>query len=115
MRAGLDLIEVIPRSQSQRHPKFAINKTGLGLIKQLTMRSSINTPTFTSFDGCEFICDRPYGRLWKEVGCTTALRCTEHTSWMLFLKYLDYLEHGWEIKAELGGKPYAFIIDNIHR
>jgi type I restriction enzyme M protein len=31
--------------------------------------------------------------LWKEAGCTTELDYTEQTSWILFLKYLDNLEH----------------------
>ena len=31
--------------------------------------------------------------LWKEAGCTTELDYTEQSSWMLFLKYLDDLEH----------------------
>ena len=53
--------------------------------------------------------------LWKEAGCTTELDYTEQTSWMLFLKYLDDLEHEKAMKAELGGKSYAFIIDKPHR
>jgi type I restriction enzyme M protein len=53
--------------------------------------------------------------LWKEAGCTTELDYTEQTSWMLFLKYLDDLEHEKALKAELGGKSYVFIIDKPHR
>ena len=53
--------------------------------------------------------------LWKEAGCTTELDYTEQTSWMLFLKYLDGLEHEKAMSAELLGKPYAFIIDKPHR
>ena len=53
--------------------------------------------------------------LWKEAGCTTELDYTEQTSWMLFLKYLDDLEHEKAMAAELVGKPYAFIIDKPHR
>lgn len=49
--------------------------------------------------------------LWKEAGCTTELDYTEQTSWILFLKYLDDLEQGRAMEAELVGKPYAFIID----
>ncbi len=30
--------------------------------------------------------------LWKDTGCTGELDCTEQTSWLLFLKYLDVLE-----------------------
>jgi type I restriction enzyme M protein len=53
--------------------------------------------------------------LWKEAGCTTELDYTEQTSWMLFLKYLDDLEHEKAMSAELVGKPYASIIDKPHR
>ena len=52
--------------------------------------------------------------LWKEAGCTTELDYTEQTSWILFLKYLDDLEQGRAMEAELVGKPYAFIIDVAH-
>ena len=53
--------------------------------------------------------------LWKEAGCTTELDYTEQTSWMLFLKYLDDLEHEKAMSAELLGRPYAFIIDKPHQ
>jgi type I restriction enzyme M protein len=53
--------------------------------------------------------------LWKEAGCTTELDYTEQTSWMLFLKYLDDLEHERALEAELVGKSYDFIIDEPHR
>jgi type I restriction enzyme M protein len=53
--------------------------------------------------------------LWKESGCTTELDYTEQSSWMLFLKYLDDLEHERALKAELEDKPYKFIIDKAHR
>jgi type I restriction enzyme M protein len=53
--------------------------------------------------------------LWKEAGCTTELDYTEQSSWMLFLKYLDDLEHERALKAELQGKKYEFIIDKKHR
>ena len=53
--------------------------------------------------------------LWKEAGCTTELDYTEQTSWILFLKYLDDLEQGRAMEAELVGKPYSFIIDDAHR
>ena len=49
--------------------------------------------------------------LWKEAGCTTELDYTEQTSWMLFLKYLDDLEHERALEAELLGKPYNPIIE----
>ena len=53
--------------------------------------------------------------LWKEAGCTTELDYTEQSSWMLFLKYLDDLEHERALKAQLQGRPYEFIIDEPHR
>jgi type I restriction enzyme M protein len=53
--------------------------------------------------------------LRKEAGCTTELDYTEQTSWILFLKYLDDLEHERAMEAELIGKAYAFIIDEPHR
>ena len=53
--------------------------------------------------------------LWKEAGCTTELDYTEQTSWILFLKYLDDLEHARAMEAELVGKTYEFIIDEAHR
>ncbi len=45
--------------------------------------------------------------LWKEAGCTTELDYTEQTSWLLFLKYLDDLEHDKAPEAELEGKHTA--------
>ena len=53
--------------------------------------------------------------LWKEAGCTTELDYTKQSSWMLFLKYLDDLEHERAQKAELQGKRYEYIIDAKHR
>ena len=53
--------------------------------------------------------------LWKEAGCTTELDYTEQSSWMLFLKYLDDLEHERALKAELQGKAYEYIIDEPHQ
>lgn len=53
--------------------------------------------------------------LWKEAGCTTELDYTEQTSWILFLKYLDGLEHERALAAELHDKSYSFIIDPPHR
>ena len=49
--------------------------------------------------------------LWKEAGCTTELDYTEQTSWLLFLKYLDGLEHDKSDEAKLEGKKYAYILD----
>jgi type I restriction enzyme M protein len=53
--------------------------------------------------------------LREEAGCATELDYTEQTSWMLFLKYLDDLEHERAQEAELVGKPYRFVIDEPYR
>jgi type I restriction enzyme M protein len=53
--------------------------------------------------------------LWKEAGCTTELDYTEQSSWILFLKYLDDLEHDRAVHADLLGKRYTYIIDAPHR
>ena len=53
--------------------------------------------------------------LRQEAGCTTELDYTEQSSWILFLKYLDDLEHERSIKADLEGKAYSYIIDAKHR
>jgi len=53
--------------------------------------------------------------LWKEAGCATELDYTEQTSWMLFLKYLDDLEHERSMQARLTGKAYEFIIEAGYR
>jgi type I restriction enzyme M protein len=44
--------------------------------------------------------------LWKESGCTTELDYTEQTSWLLFLKYLDSLDHN---KAMTGDDLVQFV------
>jgi len=43
---------------------------------------------------------RPYA-IRKEAGCTTGLDYTEQTSWLLFLKYFDALEHQKAMEAGL--------------
>ena len=49
--------------------------------------------------------------LRNEAGCTTELDYTEQTSWLLFLKYLDDLEHDKAMEAELAGKKHTYIIE----
>lgn len=49
--------------------------------------------------------------LWKEAGCTTELDYTEQTSWLLFLKYLDGLEHERAMEAELEGRKYSHLLE----
>jgi type I restriction enzyme M protein len=53
--------------------------------------------------------------LHKDAGCSSELDYTEQTSWMLFLKYLDDLEHEKSLNAELLGEEYKYIIDQEHR
>ncbi len=53
--------------------------------------------------------------LRKDAGCSSELDYTEQTSWMLFLKYLDDLEHEKSLAAELMEKEYSYIIDPQHR
>ena len=53
--------------------------------------------------------------LHKDAGCTSELDYTEQSSWLLFLKYLDALEHDKSSEAELEGKRYTFILDEPHR
>jgi type I restriction enzyme M protein len=51
----------------------------------------------------------------KEAGCTTELDYTEQTSWLLFLKYLDGVEHDRADEAAIAGKKYAYILDKPYR
>ena len=53
--------------------------------------------------------------LHKDAGCSSELDYTEQTSWMLFLKYLDDLEHERSLESELMGRDYQHIIDPPHR
>lgn len=53
--------------------------------------------------------------LRKEAGCATELDYIEQTSWILFLKYLDDLEHTKKQSAELAGKEYAPILADEYR
>jgi type I restriction enzyme M protein len=53
--------------------------------------------------------------LHKDAGCTSELDYTEQSSWLLFLKYLDALEHDKSAEAELNGKTYTFILAEAFR
>lgn len=53
--------------------------------------------------------------LRKDAGCSSELDYTEQTSWMLFLKYIDDLEHEKSLKAELEGNTYQPIISDKYR
>lgn len=51
----------------------------------------------------------------KDAGCSSELDYTEQSSWMLFLKYLDDLEHEKSLEAELMGESYSYILDLGYR
>lgn len=53
--------------------------------------------------------------LHKDAGCTSELDYTEQSSWLLFLKYLDDLETEKASEAELEGKTYSYILDEVFR
>lgn len=53
--------------------------------------------------------------LWKEAGCASELDYTEQSSWLLFLRYLDELEHSKAMDAELVGKTYSPILEERFR
>jgi type I restriction enzyme M protein len=53
--------------------------------------------------------------LHKDAGCSSELDYTEQTSWLLFLKYLDALEHEKATMARLEGRKYGHIIDKPYR
>ena len=53
--------------------------------------------------------------LHKDAGCTSELDYTEQSSWLLFLKYLDALEHDKAMEAQLESRAYAHIIDVPYR
>lgn len=53
--------------------------------------------------------------LRNEAGCSTELDYIEQTSWLLFLKYLDDLDHEREDKALLAGKDYKPILTGYMR
>ena len=53
--------------------------------------------------------------LHKDAGCSSELDYTKQSSWLLFLKYLDALEHDKAAEAELEGKTYRFILAEPYR
>src|SRR5688572_12516381 len=70
-------------------------------------------------DSCPFMFEQAFKNiddvLWKDAGCTSELDYTEQTSWLLFLKYLDALEHDKATEAALDGKKYTHILDKPYR
>ena len=53
--------------------------------------------------------------LHKDAGCTSELDCTEQSSWLLFLKYLDALEADKATEAVLEGRSYQYILSESYR
>ena len=53
--------------------------------------------------------------LRKDQGCSTELDYTEQTSWLLFLKYIDDLDHGRRLEATLDKKENTFLFDEPYR
>ena len=51
----------------------------------------------------------------NDAGCSSELDYTEQTSWMLFLKYLDDIDHEQSLEAELENKEYSYLIDAKYR
>jgi type I restriction enzyme M protein len=53
--------------------------------------------------------------LRKEAGCTTELDYTEQTSWILFLKYLESMDHAREQEAILTGSLHYPLFDDEYQ
>lgn len=51
----------------------------------------------------------------NDEGLASELDYAEQTSWLLFLKYLDDMEHEWADEAELEGKTYVPILTRPYR
>lgn len=51
----------------------------------------------------------------NDEGLASELDYAEQTSWLLFLKYLDDMEHEWADEAMLKGKTYAAILTKPYR
>lgn len=51
----------------------------------------------------------------NDEGLASELDYAEQTSWLLFLKYLDDMEHEWADEAALKGKPYEAILAKPYR
>jgi type I restriction enzyme M protein len=53
--------------------------------------------------------------LFKDAGADSELDYIGQTSWIMFLRYLDVLEHEKQDEAELKGEEYSFILDEEYR
>jgi HsdM N-terminal domain len=81
-------------------------------MAQLQLRIDTNNNTYTNTTRSMFA--QAFKNideiLRKEAGCTAELDYIEHTSWLLFLKYLDGLEEDRATEATLDGKRYTYIL-----
>ena len=92
--------KVVPK-QAPKKTKAAKAPVVVKTMSKKEKRSPMFEQTFKNIDDI----------LHKDAGCSSELDYTEQTSWMLFLKYLDDLEHEKSLKAELEDKDYSYIID----
>ena len=53
--------------------------------------------------------------MWKDEGLASELDYAEQAAWLLFLKYLDDMEHEWADEAALKGKTYTPILAKPYR
>lgn len=53
--------------------------------------------------------------LRKDAGCSSELDYIEQTSWILFLKYLDDLDHARKLARDLAGENHLPILDEAYR
>ena len=53
--------------------------------------------------------------LWKDAGCGSELDYIEQTSWILFLKYLDDLESGRVLEAQMTGEVFKPLFEEQYR
>jgi len=54
-------------------------------------------------------------RAWKDAGTDSELDYIGQTSWVLFLRYLEYLEPKRQDEAELRGEIYQPILSEKYR
>ena len=53
--------------------------------------------------------------LRRDDNCGGVMEYVEHLSWLLFLKFLDEQEENFELEAELAGRSYKRVIDEVYR
>jgi len=53
--------------------------------------------------------------LRKDAGCSSELDYIEQTSWVLFLKYLDDLDHAKKLAKQLSGEKHTPLLEPKYR